>query len=217
LHVDLGFHPPSLLATSGDRMIQFEKKNKMTVGSTPSLNLLRRRCQVGRVDLRSPDAAFIVVLGFAATARVNYSEPPGAFEIMESISVRADGGCTPPTPRRRYPLGRVERGTIGFDLCSPDAASIAILGFAATARVNYSEPPGAFEIMESISVRADGGLHLPTPCRRYQVGRVYRYIPIQSLSPFWGSPQRQGQAKRCPWECFILHVDMRLQRQILRR
>ena len=198
-------------------MIQFEKKNKMTVGSTPSLNLLRRLCQVGRVDLRSPDAAFIVVLGFAATARVNYSEPPGAFEIMESISVRADGGCTPPTPRRRYPLGRVERGTIGFDLCSPDAASIAILGFAATARVNYSEPPGAFEIMESISVRADGGLHLPTPCRRYQVGRVYRYIPIQSLSPFWGSPQRQGQAKRCPWECLILHVDMRLQRQILRR
>jgi len=171
----------------------------MTVGSTPSLNLLRRRCQVGRVDLRSPDAAFIVVLGFAATARVNYSEPPGAFEIMESISVRADGGCTPPTPRRRYPLGRVERGTIGFDLCSPDAASIAILGFAATARVNYNNPPGAFEIMESISVRADGGLHPRPPADDI---RWAGFIVISRYSLY------RIVGVRRPWECLRLRVNL---------
>jgi len=31
--------------------------------------------------------------------------------------------------------------------------------------------------------------------------------PIQSLSPCWGSPQRQGQAKRCPWECLRVYED----------
>ncbi len=157
-----------------------------------------------------PDTVPIAVLGFAAMARVNYSEPPGAYEIMESISVRADGGVAPPDPPQTISCGQ---GLSSY----PDTVPIAVLGFAAMARVNYSEPPGAYEIMESISVRADGGLHPPTPCRRCHVGRVERgtegfdlHSPNTVLSPFWCSPQRgrspstrrvAGIALRCPWEC----------------
>jgi len=132
-------------------------------------------------------------------ARVNYSEPPGAYEIMESISVRADGGLHPPTPCRRCHVGRVERGTEGFDLHSPNTVLSPFWCSPQRGRSpSTRRVAGANEVSPlgvSFRLHVDLGLQRRILRRRYQVGRVYRYIPIQPLSPFWDSPQLQGQAK----------------------
>ena len=120
----------------------------------------------------------------------------------ECPRTHADGGLHPPTPRWRYPVGRVDR------VYREDTVPIAFLGSLQRADGGLHPPTPAGDIrwaggigfiarIQSLSrflgtlQRADGGLHPPTPRWRYSVGRGDRgsvglifSAPLQSLSPF---------------------------------
>ena len=102
----------------------------------------RRRYHVGRVDLRSPVAVSIAVLGFV-TERTQSGSPEGGRGERRAaagsvIRLSADRGLHPLNPRRRYHVGRV-------DLRSPVAVSIAVLGFVTTIGAGGALPRGVSE------------------------------------------------------------------------
>ncbi len=169
------------------------------------------------VDLCSPITVPIALLGFASTAGVNDSKPPGASET---------GGGNHPSnhPRMRYAVERVDPGLV-------DLSEIVKTGGCTptTPPQTISGGQGRLGTMKKLLLCRRGVAPPRPPRRRYQVGRVdlgfgkiylssnivpigilwtgFTFAPpLQSLSPCWGSPQRQGQAKRSPWECLNKHA-----------
>jgi|GEM_PF-3225718 hypothetical protein len=112
----------------------------------------------------------------------------------ECPRTHADGGLHPPTPRWRYPVGRVDR------VYREDTVPIAFLGSLQRADGGLHPPTPAGDIrwaggigfiarIQSLSrflgtlQRADGGLHPPTPRWRYPVGREDRVVETHSTVP----------------------------------
>jgi len=120
----------------------------------------------------------------------------------ECPRTHADGGLHPPTPRWRYPVGRVDR------VYREDTVPIAFLGSLQRADGGLHPPTPAGDIrwaggigfiarIQSLSrflgtlQRADGGLHPPTPAGDIRwAGGIGFIARIQSLSRFLGTLQR---------------------------